>query len=265
MNNSIHEDDEVLERVVDYWNARPCNIRHSTAPIGTREYFDQVEARKYFVEPHIPRFAEFECWKGKRVLEVGCGIGTDAVNFSRAGAIYTGVDISSESLKLARKRFDVFNLDGRFVEANAECLETHFEEDEFDLVYSFGVLHHTPSPPRAIQSIRKVINRRGSFKLMLYAKNSWKASMIAAGLDQPEAQFGCPIAFTYNREELSSLLEPDFHISNARQDHIFPFKVDEYVNYNYVREDWFEAMPSIVFKALEEQLGWHYLIDATPS
>ncbi len=54
-----------------YWDARPCNIRHSTKPVGSREYFDEVEARKYFVEPHIPGFAEFERWKGKRVLEVG--------------------------------------------------------------------------------------------------------------------------------------------------------------------------------------------------
>jgi hypothetical protein len=49
-----------IQDVRDYWNNRPCNIRHSTAEIGTQEYFDQVEARKYFVEPHIPGFAEFE-------------------------------------------------------------------------------------------------------------------------------------------------------------------------------------------------------------
>ena len=69
-----------------YWDARPCNIRHSPKPVGSKEYFDEVEARKYFVEPHIPGFAEFERWRGKRVLEVGCGIGTDSINFARAGA-----------------------------------------------------------------------------------------------------------------------------------------------------------------------------------
>lgn len=77
--------DNLVQQVRDFWNRRPCNIRHSSKPVGTREYFDEVEARKYFVEPHIPAFAQFERWKGKKVLEIGCGIGTDAVNFGGCG------------------------------------------------------------------------------------------------------------------------------------------------------------------------------------
>src|SRR5947207_1828450 len=68
-----------LERVREYWDQRPCNVRHSLKPPGTREYFDEVEARRYFVEPHIPAFADFGRWVGKRVLEIGCGIGTDTI------------------------------------------------------------------------------------------------------------------------------------------------------------------------------------------
>jgi hypothetical protein len=69
-----------VEQVKDFWDRRPCNIRHSTEPIGTKKYFGEVEARKYLVAPHIPRFAEFSRWRDKKVLEIGCGIGTDTIS-----------------------------------------------------------------------------------------------------------------------------------------------------------------------------------------
>ena len=125
-----------IEQVRDYWNNRPCNLRHSRSTIGTREYFDEVEARRYANEPHNYTFPEFDRWKGKRVLEIGCGIGTDAVNFARAGANYTGIDLSSESIKLAKQRFEVFGLTGEFFEANAEELNDVFDPHEkFDLIH----------------------------------------------------------------------------------------------------------------------------------
>ena len=87
-----------IPEVREYWDRRPCNIRHSTKPVGSREYFNEVETRKYFVEHHIPAFAQFERWRGKKVLEIGCGIGTDSINFARAGAYLTVMDISAASL-----------------------------------------------------------------------------------------------------------------------------------------------------------------------
>src|SRR5580704_4053889 len=113
-----------IDAVRAFWNGRPCNIRHSQQPVGTREYFDEVEARKYFVEYHIPDFAEFPKWNGKRVLEIGCGIGTAMIGFLRAGATVTAVDLSSESLELAKKRAEVYGYSDRvtFYEADAERL-----------------------------------------------------------------------------------------------------------------------------------------------
>src|SRR5271166_6947182 len=135
-----------IEAVQQYWDRRPCNIRHSPRPVGSREYFDEVEERKYLVEPHIPVFADFGRWRGKRVLEIGCGIGTDTINFARAGAQVTAVDLSETSIEVARQRAEVFGLEDfvTFVNANAETLDGVPLEPGYDLIYSFGVIHHTP-------------------------------------------------------------------------------------------------------------------------
>ena len=147
--------DVSMDKVEAFWNARPCNIRHSLREVGSREYFDDVEARKYFVEPHIPPFAQFERWKDKKVLEVGCGIGTDTINFARAGAKVTAIDYSEKSLDIARRRAEVYGLDIDFYKANAEDISRLVPVEDYDLVYSFGVIHHTPRPRRVVSEIRK--------------------------------------------------------------------------------------------------------------
>lgn len=253
-----------IEAVEAYWDARPCNIRHSPKPIGSREYFDEVEKRKHFVEPHIPGFAQFDRWAGKRVLEVGCGIGTAAVNFARAGADYTGVEISKASLELTRQRFDVYGLKGRLILCNAEEVSRHVEINCYDLVYSFGVIHHSPNQRAIVEEIRKVVRDDGQFRCMLYAKNSWKDIMIDAGLDQPEAQQGCPYATTYTPEMVRALYKDLFEVMSVSQAHIFPYLVEKYVKYEYELQPWFKAMPPEMFAALERRLGWHMLIVARP-
>ena len=250
-----------LDSVRDYWNRRPCNVRHGTAPVGTREYFDQVEARKYMVEPHILAFTEFDKWAGKKVLEIGCGIGTAAVSFARAGAIYSAIELSDESLNLAKKRFDTFGLKGNFFSGNAEELSSVVPVETYDLIYSFGVIHHAPHPERIVSEVRKYMGSDSEFRLMLYAKDSWKNIMINAGLDQPEAQSGCPIAFTYTHDEVRHLLG-NFDVTDIRQEHIFPYVIEKYVNYEYELQPCFKAMPKEMFAALEKQLGWHMLIRA---
>ncbi|MGI9550679.1 MAG: class I SAM-dependent methyltransferase [Aurantibacter sp.] len=252
-----------IQTVETYWNGRPCNIRHSTQPIGTREYFDEVEKRKYFVEPHIPEFAQFDRWEGKKVLEVGCGIGTDTINFARAGASVTAVDLSDESLRIAKQRVKVFDLERRvtFYQANAEELSQYVPIEPFDLVYSFGVIHHTPNPGNAVAQIKKYMTKTSEFRLMLYAKNSWKNMMIESSFDQPEAQSGCPVAFTYSTDEVRALLK-GLSVLEIKQDHIFPYVVEKYVQYEYEMAPWFSAMPKELFAVLEKNLGWHMLITA---
>lgn len=254
-----------IKEVENYWDSRPCNIKHSSAEIGSVEYFNEVEYRKYFVEPHIIGFANFKNWSGKQVLEVGCGIGTDAVNFTRSGAIYTGIELSNESLTLAKKRFEVLKLTGTFLKGNAEELDNVLGNIKYDLIYSFGVLHHTPNLSLALKQIHNYCHEKSKVKIMVYASNSYKQKMIDAGLDQPEAQYGCPIANTYREEEIIEILrENGFKTTSINQSHIFPYQVEPYKNYKYIKQPWFEAMTSEVFEVLEKNFGWHLLIDAEP-
>ena len=278
MNTLMNFAEVEIARVRDYWNERPCNIRHSTAPIGTKEYFDQVEARKYFVEYHIPGFAEFERWRGKKVLEIGCGIGTDTINFARAGAQVTTVDLSDKSMELARTRAAVFGLEERirFCAGNAEQLSAFLPPEPYDLIYSFGVIHHTPHPDAVLEQLRQYTRPGTTVKIMVYHRRSWKVAWILAteGKGQfwklpdvvaknSEAQTGCPVTYTYTRHEGRQLLERHgFRVTNVQAEHIFPYRIADYVKYRYVKEWYFRAMPVPLFRALERRFGWHLLLTA---
>ena len=250
-----------IETVKTYWDTRPCNIRHSSKEIGTLEYFEEVEKKKFFVEPHIVPFSDFQSWKDKNVLEIGCGLGTMAINFAKSGAIYTGVELSEESLKIAKKRFEVYGQSGNFYLGNAEELTSIVPKKKYDLIYSFGVIHHSPNPRKIIEEMRPYMHDQSVLKLMIYAKDSWKNIMIENGFDQPEAQSGCPIAFTYTHEEARKLLD-GFDIIDMQQEHIFPYEIESYRKNNHVKVPWFANMPEDMFKALEKHLGWHMLITA---
>jgi len=250
-----------VKDVQDYWNRRPCNLRHGTAEVGTREYFDQVEARKYRVEPHIPGFADFPRWQGKKVLEIGCGLGTDSINFARNGADLTVVELSEESLNLCKKRFAVFGLNARFYQGNAEELAETVPVETYDLVYSFGVLHHTPNPENAFEQIKQYLGPESELRVMLYSKWSTKNIMINFGLAQPEAQTGCPVAYTYTPGKIETLLK-GYRIIDIRKDHIFPYVIPEYLQYRYVQRWYWRILPYPVFRLFEKTLGWHTLVRA---
>lgn len=270
---SVHHD---IEQVREFWNRRPCNIRHSPKPVGTREYFDEIEARKYYVEPHIPRFAQFERWRGKKVLEIGCGIGTDSVNFARHGADLTVIDISEKSLELCRKRFEIYDLKARFYCGSAEELHSFLPLEAYDLIYSFGVIHHTPHPEKVFQEIKKFCKAETEIRVMLYSKWSWKVFWIIVKCGKgafwraddlvrtySEAQTGCPVTYTYSFRGIQRLMQ-DYRILEMRKDHIFPYKIDKYINYEYEWVSYLRWMPKPLFRWLEKCLGWHTLVVARP-
>lgn len=263
-----------IQEVKDFWNNRPCNIKHSSSKIGTKKYFDEVEKRRYFVEPHIPKFAEFDLWKNKNVLEIGCGIGTESINFARAGAHLTVIELSETSLELCKKRFEEYELSATFVLANAEDLQNIEFETQFDLIWSFGVIHHTPNPEKVIEGIRKHLKQDGELRLMLYSKISYKLFWAMHEYDRwdmskidetiqyyAEAQQGCPVAHTYTFSDVEQLLK-DFTIMQMYKDHIFIYDIPNYIQGKYVIDKTWENVSLETLEKLKKELGWHTLIVA---
>jgi|UniRef100_A0A6C0CBT6 2-polyprenyl-3-methyl-5-hydroxy-6-metoxy-1,4-benzoquinol methylase len=248
-----------IEIITNYWNNCPCNLNHSMKEIGTKDYFDEVENKKHFVEPHILEFADFSKWKHKKVLEIGCGIGTASVNFIRNGANYTGLELSDKSLELTKQRLHIYNLNGLLYNLNAENNIDFLGLESYDLIYSFGVIHHSPNPEKIIKNAYNLLKPGGTLKIMVYAENSWKKMLIDNERQQYEAQNGCPLAYTYTNNQIYDLLK-DYKNIQIKQTHIFPYKIEDYKKGIYIKEDWIEAMSEHLFKILEEKLGWHLCV-----
>jgi SAM-dependent methyltransferase len=172
------EDQELKARVRDHWDAEPCGTR-GLASSDPRERLREAEAIRYTVDEHIPRFARFTESQGLRVLEIGVGAGTDFVQWLRNGASAVGVDLSPGSLEEARARVDAEALAGaELLVADAE--ELPFPDASFDVVYSYGVLHHSPDTQAAIREVHRVLKPGGEARLMIYHVPSWTGLLLWA-------------------------------------------------------------------------------------
>jgi SAM-dependent methyltransferase len=151
-----------------FWTEYQPGFRFTEAEPGSPEFFAEVEAHRYALEPHIPELARFDSWAEKDVLEAGCGIATDGIRFARSGARYTGLDFSPTALELAGRRFGAEGRGGRFVQGSVT--ELPFEDDSFDLVYSNGVIHHVPETDRAVREFHRVLRPGGTAIVMVYQR-----------------------------------------------------------------------------------------------
>lgn len=163
-------DDALKQQVREYWNAHPCGTQFTQLEWGSKQFFDEVERFRYETQPFMRSLMEFKNFHGKRLLEIGCGLGTDLLQFARSGAITTGVDLTPASIELVRKRFA---LEGIPVDARvADAEHLPFADASFDVVYSFGVLHHTPDTQKSIDEVYRVLKPGGRIIIMLYHRDS---------------------------------------------------------------------------------------------
>jgi SAM-dependent methyltransferase len=186
------EDDSGDSRLViekrqarEQWSQDPCGARYGAKyEFATREFFDEVERHRYQeYAPWMPEVMGFDKFEGERLLEVGCGMGTDLLQFARGGAICTGVDLTPRSVEISSLHFGRYGLRADFVLGDGERLP--FADESFDVVYSNGVLHHTPDTAGAVRELHRVLRPGGTARVMLYHRNSlyyWTEIILHRGL-----------------------------------------------------------------------------------
>jgi SAM-dependent methyltransferase len=169
----------------EQWSQDPCGARYGAKyEFATREFFDEVERHRYTeYAPWMKDVMGFDKFPGRRLLEVGCGMGTDLLQFARGGAICTGVDLTPRSVEISSLHFGLYDMRADFVLADGERLP--FGEGSFDVVYSNGVLHHTPDTEGAVRELHRVLKPGGIARVMLYHRNSlyyWTEIVLHRGV-----------------------------------------------------------------------------------
>ena len=164
------DDDTLKQAVREHWQAQPCGSR-GIDDADRKRFFDQLEQERYAQDHHIPAWANFERGRDRDLLEIGVGAGTDFVQWVRHGARATGIDLTEAGIALARERLALEGLRASLMVSDAESLP--FEDESFDLVYSYGVLHHTPDTEGSLREVHRVLRPGGTALLMLYRVPSW--------------------------------------------------------------------------------------------
>lgn len=162
-------------KVHDFWNAAACGEELYLSAPDRQGYIDQARIR-YRLEPFIEQFAAFESTRGLKVLEIGVGLGADHQRFAEAGADLYGIDLTPRAVEFVRQRLAVMGLSSHLQVGDAENLE--FPDDTFDLVYSWGVIHHSPDTARAAREILRVLKPGGTFRVMVYHRRSLVGLML---------------------------------------------------------------------------------------
>jgi ubiquinone/menaquinone biosynthesis C-methylase UbiE len=251
----------IKEQVQSYWDGQPCGSSEVSEDRGSVEFLAAHERIRYEREPMIEPFADFGGWTGRKVLEVGVGMGADHVRFRKSGADAVGVDLSPESLRLASLRAAAQGVSVSLMRADAEALP--FAENWFDMVYSWGVLMHVPDTPRAIHEVHRVLKPGGECRIMLYNRHSLNALQIylfygllrgkplAKVADLSREHLESPGTKVYTQKEVMQLFHEFAHV-----------EVKPAVTVYDVRLGRRRFAPQWMLRAVPASLGWFLLIRA---
>lgn len=178
----------LLGEVQRYWNERIHDLEMTSHEPGSAEFYRELDEYRFDKLSYLPQLVDFAGFRGKRLLEIGCGIGTDLVRFARGGARVTGVDLSQTALDLARRNFEIAGETVDLHLANGEALP--FDDGSFDVVYAHGVLQYTPDPRRMASESRRVLIPGGEAIFMVYNRRSWLnglSKLMSVALEHEDA------------------------------------------------------------------------------
>jgi len=251
--------DNLIKRITAYWDEHIHDLSITTYPVGTRGFFQQLDEYRYDKLNYLPRLVDFSTYQGKSLLEVGCGAGIDLVRFARAGAIVTGIDLSTTAIELARKNIDQNGLNADLRVMNGEPMQ--FADNSFDVVYAHGVLQYTANIEKMMAEIHRIVKPGGEVVMMVYNRNSW-LNLMRRVTKVPLEHEDAPVLKKYSIVELKQFLKSfkNYRIIPER----FPVKTKLHSGwkarlFNNVFVGTFNLMP----KSLVRPLGWHLMVFAT--
>ena len=270
------------QAVRKFWGTRPCGVVHSAAPVGTPAFYQETERHRFAIHtdwdrPFLREVINFAAYSGKRILEVGCGIGVDALEWRRAGNRVVAMDLNLPSCQLTKGRFlDADLHDGRFLNADAENLP--FPDETFDVIYSFGVLHHSPDTEQAVREIHRCLRPGGEVIVMLYHKWAamvWCSVLLGAGIRQGglwKTRSFADLISRYTEWDSQSVdnINPLTKVYSRRQvRRMFDGFSDVRLGTHYLRPGHFgplarflPLLPTAVTRQLHQVIGWNLLVKA---
>ena len=241
--------------VREYWDRHIHDLEITRHPVGSRGFFDDLDQYHFEKLHHLLRLVDFDGYRGRSVLEVGCGAGVDLARFAKGGAEVTGVDLAPSAIELARANFSQQGLRGRFEVADGEHLP--FPDNSFDLVYAHGVVQYTANPRQLVEECRRVVKPGGEAVFQVYNRVSWLnglSKLMKVGLEHDDA----PVLLKFSIGEFRRLLSGFTKVAIIPER--FPVKSRLHGGwkgavYNGLFVGTFNALP----RPFVRRFGWHLL------
>ena len=246
---------QLTATVRSYWNTRIHDLEMTTQPVGSREFFAELDDYRFDKLAYLPQVIDFQGFRGQRLVEVGCGVGTDLVRFARGGARVIGVDLSETAVRLAKTNLDVNGQHGTVLVADGGDLP--FADQSVDVFYAHGVLQYAAAPRQIVKESLRVLVPGGTAIFMVYNRVSWLmalSKLMKVKLEHEDA----PVLDLYSASEFRQLvhgfrritLVPERFPVKSRLHHGWKAAV-----YNGMFVSLFNAVP----RAMVRRFGWHLM------